>query len=96
VCGGWQRVIVYSICKGVSVCPVVNGSAVEGPERLDIEIGGIRITVRYLRQGMRVLASVVQEQWIKFTRVGGRQLMGRASLSFVGHRNFGGPFQVPS
>jgi hypothetical protein len=26
---------VYSICKSMSVCPVMNGSAVEGPERLD-------------------------------------------------------------
>ena len=27
MCGG--------ICKGMSTCPVMNGSAVEGPERLD-------------------------------------------------------------
>jgi len=70
----------------------MNGSAVEGLERLDGKIGGIRITVRDLRQCMRVLASVVQEVDQIYT-CRWAPVMARASLGFVGHRNFGGPFQ---
>ena len=73
------RVVVGSVLsytafvRVMSVCPVMNGSAVEGPERLDGEIGGYGS-----RYGTCAKACVCWHQSFKnsgskFTRVGGRQ-----------------------